>query len=707
MAANPSVIGRYQILSRLGEGGMGVVYLAHDPAMDSDIAIKLLRSPMADDGLRKRFEREAMMARRVGIHPNVVTIFDIGEHEGDPFIAMEYVSGETLEHMIRRQAMPPATKRLEIVEDLCTGLSHAHKAGLVHRDIKPANVMLSDDGTVKILDFGVARAAESDLTADGMVIGALNYMSPEQMTGQSLDARSDVFAVGALFYELLSGRRAFPGSLREGLPYRILHGMPPPLNELVADLDPEIERIILRALEKEPAKRYQDVATMRQEIARVRRRLEHAQIERALTHAREAFDTGDYEAVVASCVEVTNIDPDEPRALDLLQKAEEARTGEHAHAETMLNASAPTVLESERPTVAMRVPPPPPSQPPSISGQQRVPSGAMPVPVPSAPVPSGAQRTPIPTAASAPATPPSPRPATSSRKPAIAALVIALVMLFGATALMIVRVVAFRRPPAPANIARLEVVPVPPTQPAPPSVAQAPSAAPQPTAQPPLEQASPSAAADTPAPAAPQPAAPVADATPEPRPRVPTPAATAPARVAPAPAIARPAEPTPEPPAKPTETVAETPATQGAASEGAAAPLTDAQRFPYSNRAREDARFRGNGGRFGRRAEETAEEEIRRRIQFFQSAWDRLDLDGLRRVYPGFTGGPGQPYRNYTMELDDMRVFVNGPRASVHASARFALRSGLGASSRADQVIFRFEQTGDGRWIMNDMRRVR
>jgi serine/threonine-protein kinase len=167
-------------------------------------------------------------------------------------------------------------RRLEIVEELCVGLMHAHKAGLVHRDIKPANIMIAESGAVKILDFGVARLADSDLTADGVVIGALNYMSPEQMTGTPLDARSDVFAVGAVFYELLSGKRAFPGSLREGLPYRIIHGSPPPLAQLVDQLDPEIERIVQRALEKDPATRYPDVVSMRTDIARVRRRLEAA-----------------------------------------------------------------------------------------------------------------------------------------------------------------------------------------------------------------------------------------------------------------------------------------------------------------------------------------------------------------------------------------------------------------------------------------------
>jgi serine/threonine protein kinase len=711
MAANPSVIGRYQIRSRLGEGGMGVVYLAHDPAMDSDIAIKLLRSPMADDALRKRFAREAMMARRVGIHPNVVTIFDIGEHEGDPFIAMEYVSGETLEHMIRRQALPSANVRLQIVEDLCTGLSHAHRAGLVHRDIKPANVMLSDDGTVKILDFGVARAAESDLTADGMVIGALNYMSPEQMTGQNLDARSDVFAVGALFYELLSGRRAFPGTLREGLPYRILHAMPPPLSEVVADLDPEIERIILRALEKDPATRYQDVATMRQDIARVRRRLEHAQIERALTHAREAFDTGDYEAVVASCAEVTNIDPDEPRALDLLQRTEEARTGEHGHAAAIADPNAPTVMESERPTIALPIP-----APPVMSGQQRAVNSAQQRAVTSAgPVPSGSQPRPAPV----PVAPSAAPGRTASRTPAILALVFAASMITIASALMIGRLV-FRPSAKP-----IAIVPIERPTPAPP-----PAAAPA-TPQPPVQQAATPQPAPESAPTQPTQSVvappPAPEPTPEPARQTAPPVSAsaeptrqaAPARVAPPPPppqrVAAPVEPTPEPPAKPAETAeAATPPpadTQRAQGEGDARQPDDSRYRGYSRpygAGRDDYRSRRDDGRLGRRAGMSdAEEDIRRTMRAFQSAWDRLDLDGIRRVFPGFTGGPNQPYRNYTIEFEEMRVFVNGTRASVHALVRNVLRSRLGASSRGDQVIFRFEQTGDGRWIMNDMRRVR
>jgi serine/threonine protein kinase len=353
VAETPTVIGRYQIRQRLGEGGMGVVYLAHDPAMDSAVAIKLLRDSLGNEDLRRRFAREAQMARRVGVHPNVVTIFDIGEHDGFPFIAMEYVSGETLEKVIRREALPPRLRSLRIVEEVNTGLTHAHKAGLVHRDIKPANIMLTDAGTVKILDFGIARMAESDLTADGIVIGALNYMSPEQMTGMPIDSRSDVFAVGALFYELLSGKRAFPGTIREGLPYRIIHGNPPPLAEMIPDLDPEIDRIVSTALEKDPTKRYQDIATMRHDIARVRRRLETAEIDRAVTQARSALDTGDYDKASLCCEEASLIDPDEPRVIELARRVASARSGEHP-APTV--PAAPAGRAGEPSTIRIAIP---------------------------------------------------------------------------------------------------------------------------------------------------------------------------------------------------------------------------------------------------------------------------------------------------------------------------------------------------------------
>ena len=209
----PSRIGRYAIVRSLGEGGMGAVYLARDPAIDRPVAIKLLREGFAGGQARERFLREAQAIGRLH-HPNIVTVFDFGEHDGEPFIAMEYVEGRTLAQLAARHEVT-RSRALKLVDELCAGLHYAHRAGIVHRDIKPANIMVDADGTVRILDFGLARGiavgASFSGTESGVVVGTLNYMSPEQLAAGNIDHRSDIFAVGAVFYELLSGRQAFPG----------------------------------------------------------------------------------------------------------------------------------------------------------------------------------------------------------------------------------------------------------------------------------------------------------------------------------------------------------------------------------------------------------------------------------------------------------------------------------------------------------------
>lgn len=271
MSNPPTRIGRYEVLEPIGRGGMGSLYLALDPLLDRQIAIKLLRDD--DDELRERFAREARAAARLR-HPNIVTIFDVGEHDGQPFIAMEYIQGQTLAEIVRGNVPLTLTRKLELIEALCDGLGFAHRSGIVHRDIKPANLMIDADGSLKILDFGIARAAESSgMTQAGMLIGTLNYMSPEQVSGQPVDARSDLFAVGAVFYELLTYRQAFPGGLMAGVLNRILSGQPDPITSIVPDLDPDIVAIVERALQKEPDHRYQDLGAMRQDIAAVRSRL--------------------------------------------------------------------------------------------------------------------------------------------------------------------------------------------------------------------------------------------------------------------------------------------------------------------------------------------------------------------------------------------------------------------------------------------------
>jgi eukaryotic-like serine/threonine-protein kinase len=181
MANVPTNIGPYRIIQAIGHGGMGSLYLAWDEKLERHIVIKVLKED--DDELRARFSREAKSAARLK-HTHIVTIFELGEHDSEPYIAMEYIEGPTLAEVIAGRDQPPLPRKLELMAQLCDGLGYAHRAGVVHRDIKPANVMIHKDGDLKILDFGVARIAESaSMTQAGMMIGTLNYMSPEQVSG--------------------------------------------------------------------------------------------------------------------------------------------------------------------------------------------------------------------------------------------------------------------------------------------------------------------------------------------------------------------------------------------------------------------------------------------------------------------------------------------------------------------------------------------
>ncbi len=273
MSTDPTTIGRYQIVNRLGAGGMGSVYLARDPDLDRLVAIKLVKDDLSDDpDLRERFSREARSAARLR-HPNIVTIFDIGEERGQPFIAMEYLHGESLLDIVRKRTPLDVSLVLRWMEDLCAGLAHAHQAGIVHRDIKPANMMIDQDGLLKVVDFGIARLGDSQVTRDGVLVGTINYMSPEQIQGKGADARSDIFAVGAVFYELLTLRQAFPGGLHDGLYNRICTDPIEPLRAICPDLDQDVIRIVDLALQKDRDARYQDLTAMKADIARVRHHL--------------------------------------------------------------------------------------------------------------------------------------------------------------------------------------------------------------------------------------------------------------------------------------------------------------------------------------------------------------------------------------------------------------------------------------------------
>lgn len=270
MKAEPSVIGRYQIRARLGEGGMGAVYLARDPSIGRLVAVKVLRVNSAET--RARFLREAQTGGRLH-HPNIVTIYDCGEDAGRLFIAMEFVIGETLSTLLARRAPLSLHRTLTLANELCDGLAYAHSQGFVHRDVKPDNLMVTTQGRLKILDFGIARLADSSMTAVGALLGTPNYMSPEQVEGGDIDHRSDVFAVGLVLYELLALRPAFSGKTAHDVLYRIVHSQPAALDDLAPGLDPELARAVDRAIEKRPERRYQTLTDLRADLKRVGRRL--------------------------------------------------------------------------------------------------------------------------------------------------------------------------------------------------------------------------------------------------------------------------------------------------------------------------------------------------------------------------------------------------------------------------------------------------
>jgi serine/threonine-protein kinase len=254
----PARVGKYEILGRLGSGAMGVVYHARDPLLERDVALKVMLPQIARDPEQKhRFEREARAVARM-MHPNVVTVFDLGYHaDGSPYIAMEFLSGRDLLQLMR--ATPPLTleRKVLIVVSVLEGLAHAHKVGIVHRDIKPANVFLTDEGGVKIMDFGVARFAMGNITGTGMVVGTAEYMSPEQVRGEVVDGRSDLFSAGAMLYELVRGTRPFHADGIMAIFYKITHDDPafdfPPTPEYRA-----LVPILGKALAKDAGARYQN-----------------------------------------------------------------------------------------------------------------------------------------------------------------------------------------------------------------------------------------------------------------------------------------------------------------------------------------------------------------------------------------------------------------------------------------------------------------
>ncbi len=266
-------IGRYELIEKLGQGGMGAVYRARDTLLQRIVAVKVIATTIdQNEELRERFFREARAAGQLS-HKNIITIHDLGEHEGQPYLAMEYLQGQDLLARMQSPQRMSLRRRVDIAIDICEGLDFAHVHGVVHRDIKPANIFITDSGTVKILDFGLARLVTSELTRSNMMMGTINYMAPEQIRGEKIDHRADIFSSAVVFYELLSGRRAFDADSFAATLYKILQEFPEPLQQIDPTIPGDLVRIIERALSKARDERYQHMSEMLLELSLFRQQL--------------------------------------------------------------------------------------------------------------------------------------------------------------------------------------------------------------------------------------------------------------------------------------------------------------------------------------------------------------------------------------------------------------------------------------------------
>ena len=257
-------IGRYRIISELGRGAMGVVYKAEDPNLDRVVALKTIILEKDAEGraeYHKRFFLEAKAAGKLQ-HPNIVTVFDFGEVDDVAYLAMELLEGTDLRKRVQQGPLPPA-EAIEIGCQMAEALAYAHGRGIVHRDIKPANIMLPDRGAAKIMDFGLARMRVADhKTSTGIVLGTPRYMSPEQISGQPVDQRSDIFSLGIVLWEILTGRRLFSGSEMQQVSHSITYDEHEPPTRVNPDLPAMLDFVVARALKKDPAVRYQDASEM-------------------------------------------------------------------------------------------------------------------------------------------------------------------------------------------------------------------------------------------------------------------------------------------------------------------------------------------------------------------------------------------------------------------------------------------------------------
>jgi serine/threonine protein kinase len=319
----PSKIGKYDVLGVIGRGGMGVVYKAIDTRLDRVVAIKMIIGDFAGHpDMLARFFREAQSLGSLQ-HPNIVTVFDLGDYDGNPYLVMEYLEGEGLDVAMSNHRPLSLIEKLAVVIHVCHGLSYAHARGVIHRDIKPANIMLDSEGGVKIFDFGIAYAGKANLTRTGKVMGTLRYMAPEQFNSKSADFRTDIFSTGVVLYQLLSNHLPFEAENTASTILKIVRDPPPPLSTFLSTYPPEMEQILLRALAKNPDERYRSVDEFVRDLQGLQGQLKEELIRQEMQDVALFLEQGDVYQAKSSLVRVLKFDKQHSAANRLLREVEQ------------------------------------------------------------------------------------------------------------------------------------------------------------------------------------------------------------------------------------------------------------------------------------------------------------------------------------------------------------------------------------------------
>lgn len=330
----PTKIGKYEVIDVIGRGGMGVVYKATDPFLDRTVAIKMMTGGYAEEpDLLKRFYREAQSTASLQ-HPNIVTVYDLGDQDGNPYLVMEYLEGESLDASISARRALTVLEKVQFIVEACRGLSYAHERGIVHRDIKPANIMLSKNGGVKLVDFGIAHIASKTLTRTGQVMGSIHYMSPEQINGLAVDARTDIFSTGVVLYQLFTYALPFQGENTAATLLKIIHEPPPPLEKFLTAYPKELESIILRALAKNREDRYPSADEFALDLVQVHEQLKQDMVGRHLREAEALVAKGDLGQARDHLLQLLKLEQKHTQAIKLLrlvqQRIEKEQGGERA-----------------------------------------------------------------------------------------------------------------------------------------------------------------------------------------------------------------------------------------------------------------------------------------------------------------------------------------------------------------------------------------